>query len=287
MSALADSAPELSPEIGENRLGSYSEHIEDISSRFRELGAVALIVIDASELGDVERCFGVAAHGHAVRELRRLVEEALSSELREQDCILRSGAGVDELLVFIFRPREDHEFWREDLARIAGDLEEKLAQGGNRILYPYRRDTPDLWIGHAFALHNPGLREARQVHEALERGRADGALNARISERERTRAFEKILLGEDVTLLYEPIVNVTTREVIGYEALVRGPWDSDLHTPGELFQMAERAGLVYELDCLCRRQALRGAGRQFWVAPVVGAALAGITYRFVSAEKES
>jgi EAL domain-containing protein (putative c-di-GMP-specific phosphodiesterase class I) len=259
MSALADSAPEPSPEIGETRLDSYSEHIEDISSGFRELGAFALIVIDASELGDVERCFGVTAHGHAVRELRRLVEEALSSELREQDCILRSGAGVDELLVFLFRPREDHEFWREDLARIAGELEEKLAQGGSRIVYPYRRDTPDLWIGHAFALHNPGLREARQVHETLERGRADAALNARISERERTRAFEKILLGEDVTLLYEPIVNVTTREIIGYEALVRGPWDSDLHTPGELFRMAERTGLVYELDCLCRRQALRGA----------------------------
>jgi len=97
------------------------------------------------------------------------------------------------------------------------------------------------------------------VHETLERGRADAALNASISERERTRAFEDILLGEDVTLLYEPIVNVTTREIIGYEALVRGPWDSDLHTPGDLFRMAEKTGLVYELDCLCRRQALRGA----------------------------
>jgi len=63
MSAPAHSAPELSPESGETRLDSYSEHIEEIASRFRELGAFALIVIDASELGDVERCFGVAAHG--------------------------------------------------------------------------------------------------------------------------------------------------------------------------------------------------------------------------------
>lgn len=50
-----------------------------------------------------------------------------------------------------------------------------------------------------------------------------------------------------------------TREAIGYEALVRGPWDSELHSPGELFEMAEEAGFTFELDCLCRRVALRSA----------------------------
>ncbi|MBW2272195.1 MAG: EAL domain-containing protein [Deltaproteobacteria bacterium] len=243
----------------DSRVASYSEHIDAISSGFRELGALALIVIDAAELGDVERRFGVAAHRHAVRELRRLVEEATHGELGEQDLIVRSGAGVDELVVFLFRARGDHGFYREELARIAGNLAQKISQAGNRIVYPYRRDTPDLPVGQAFALYNPGLREARQVRETLERARADAALNASILDRERTKAFEDIVLAEDVTMLYEPILNLTTRDIIGYEGLVRGPWDSDLHTPGALFQMAEKTGLVYELDCLCRRQALRGA----------------------------
>jgi len=67
------------------------------------------------------------------------------------------------------------------------------------------------------------------------------------------------VLAEEVTILYEPIVNVTTREVVGFEALVRGPWDTDLHSPAALFQLADETDLVFELDCLCRRAALRGA----------------------------
>jgi EAL domain-containing protein (putative c-di-GMP-specific phosphodiesterase class I) len=243
----------------DSRFESYSEHIDAISAQFRERGAFGLIVIDAAELGDVERVYGVGAHRHAVRELRKLVEETTKGDLAEHDLVVRSGAGVDELLVFFFRPREDHGFYREDLVRIVRALTDKIAQSGNRIVYPYRRDLPDLPVGHAFALYNPGLRESRQVREALDRARVDATLNASVAERERTKAFEDIILAEDVTVLYEPIVNVTTREIIGYEGLVRGPWDSLLHTPGALFQMAEKTGLVYELDCLCRRQALRGA----------------------------
>jgi len=41
--------------------------------------------------------------------------------------------------------------------------------------------------------------------------------------------------------------------------LVRGPWKSEFHSPERLFQLAEETGLVFELDCLCRRTALRGA----------------------------
>jgi EAL domain-containing protein (putative c-di-GMP-specific phosphodiesterase class I) len=114
-------------------------------------------------------------------------------------------------------------------------------------------------VGHALALHNPGLREERQVGELLDRARHDARINADLAARERTKRFVDLVLAEDVTILYEPIVNLTTREVLGYEALVRGPWDTELHSPGALFQMAEETGLVFELDCLCRRTALRGA----------------------------
>ena len=37
------------------------------------------------------------------------------------------------------------------------------------------------------------------------------------------------------------------------------PGKTDLHSPNALFRIAEETGLVFELDCLCRRTALRGA----------------------------
>ena len=81
----------------------------------------------------------------------------------------------------------------------------------------------------------------------------------RLRDAERHRIFQDLILAEDVAILYEPIVNLTTNEILGHEALVRGPWKTDLHSPNRLFQLAEETGLVFELDCLCRRTALRGA----------------------------
>lgn len=49
------------------------------------------------------------------------------------------------------------------------------------------------------------------------------------------------------------------RTVFGYEALARGPRDHALHSPVALFTVAEEEGLLYPLDCLCRRSGLIGA----------------------------
>ncbi|MCP4226160.1 MAG: EAL domain-containing protein, partial [Actinomycetia bacterium] len=52
---------------------------------------------------------------------------------------------------------------------------------------------------------------------------------------------------------------LTDHTVIGYEALSRGPVGSGLESPLALFEVAERCGLQYELDALCRQRALRNA----------------------------
>jgi EAL domain-containing protein (putative c-di-GMP-specific phosphodiesterase class I) len=145
------------------------------------------------------------------------------------------------------------------LPELATQLLERIALDGHKIAYPYERDAPYLPVGHATVFHNPGLGNERQILEAFEHARRDAALNGAIARRERHTMFQDLVLAEDVAILYEPIVNLTTREVLGHEALVRGPWKSDLHTPNQLFRLAEETGLVFELDCLCRRTALRGA----------------------------
>jgi EAL domain-containing protein (putative c-di-GMP-specific phosphodiesterase class I) len=240
-------------------LESFAEEIETISHQLRGNGALAVILVDASPLERIERSYGVHAYWRATQELRALVVEACSQGLEVGDIVATGDAGRDEIAIFLFRQRQDDLFYREGLPALAAALVERLGQHGNRIVYPYHREAPILPVGCGLALFNPGLREERQVREALDRARADAQINARLEARHRSKRFVDLVLAEDVTILYEPIVNLTTREILGYEALVRGPWDSELHAPGALFQMAEETGLVFELDCLCRRNALRGA----------------------------
>jgi len=239
--------------------GHYSERIDQIGSALARDGALAVILIDGAPLARIERNYGVQAHRKAAEMLRTLVREACRQDLSEHDLVLGGSSSPDELAIFFFRPRSDDRFYRERLPEIASRLLERIAADGQKIVYPYDRDAPYLPIGHSTIFHNPGLRHERQVLEAFEHARRDAELNGAIARRERHKMFQDLVLAEDVAILYEPIVNLTTREILGHEALVRGPWKSEFHSPNQLFQIAEETGLVFELDCLCRRTALRGA----------------------------
>ena len=51
---------------------------------------------------------------------------------------------------------------------------------------------------------------------------------------------------------FQPIVDLRSDRIIGYEALVRGPVGSPLHQPGALFDVAGRCGKLMELELLAR-----------------------------------
>jgi EAL domain-containing protein (putative c-di-GMP-specific phosphodiesterase class I) len=66
-------------------------------------------------------------------------------------------------------------------------------------------------------------------------------------------------LDHGIRSVYQPIVRLSDRRVIAYEALARGPVGSPLERPDALFATARRAGLETTLDRECWRAALRGA----------------------------
>jgi hypothetical protein len=71
--------------------------------------------------------------------------------------------------------------------------------------------------------------------------------------------LRQILADGLVRSVYQPIVNLDTTEVVGYEALARGPVGSALERPDRLFATAHACGLLTELEWACRAAAVRGA----------------------------
>jgi EAL domain-containing protein (putative c-di-GMP-specific phosphodiesterase class I) len=65
-------------------------------------------------------------------------------------------------------------------------------------------------------------------------------------------------LATGIRSVYQPIVRLSDRRVIAYEALARGPAGSALEMPDALFGTARREGLETTLDWECWRAALRG-----------------------------
>lgn len=74
--------------------------------------------------------------------------------------------------------------------------------------------------------------------------------------------LERIIHEGLVQVVFQPIVYLSSGELVGYEALVRGPSDSILHSPVALFAHAAEAGLSAVLDQVCMAAVLREFGRQ-------------------------
>lgn len=73
------------------------------------------------------------------------------------------------------------------------------------------------------------------------------------------RELNYILKTESITTVYQPIVSLKNGEVIGYEALSRGPKGSLLERPDELFKAASLCNRSWDLELLCRTKAIERA----------------------------
>ncbi|WP_377704829.1 GGDEF domain-containing protein [Pseudoduganella sp. UC29_71] len=65
-----------------------------------------------------------------------------------------------------------------------------------------------------------------------------------------------IIERRQLSALLQPIARMQDGEIVAYEGLIRGPSDSPLHSPMNLFKAARACGRTVEVEHLCRRVVL-------------------------------
>lgn len=65
-----------------------------------------------------------------------------------------------------------------------------------------------------------------------------------------------LIANRDIYPVYQPIVNMATNDIVGYEALTRSPNNMP---PNTLFRYASECGLIRNLDTLCIHNAIENA----------------------------
>jgi EAL domain-containing protein (putative c-di-GMP-specific phosphodiesterase class I) len=240
-------------------VATIADLLGDVSTAFSRQGALGVLYVDCSALDEVERRYGEEAHARTLAALGDVIGGACVEVLGKREPLARGEMGRGEILCFIPREPKDVDFHAKVLPALERSARERLARNSQRVAYPYLRSLPALPIGCAYAMRNPLLSAVTQVRGTIERARADAELNARLTQRTQRRDFIDILLQGKLHSVYEPVVDAKTLTVYGYEALVRGTEGSSLASPAQLFGVASDEGLLFELDCQCRRAAVEGA----------------------------
>lgn len=70
------------------------------------------------------------------------------------------------------------------------------------------------------------------------------------------KILDDILAQRRLTAVFQPILDLRTHTIHGYEALIRGPSDTPLHAPTNLFDTAARYGRSFDLELLCQEVAI-------------------------------
>lgn len=74
--------------------------------------------------------------------------------------------------------------------------------------------------------------------------------------------LREIIEQRKLTALFQPILDLKSGGFLGFEGLIRGPSDSVLHSPVNLFGAAAREGLSLEVEMLARQTVLEAFTKQ-------------------------
>ena len=107
---------------------------------------------------------------------------------------------------------------------------------------------------------DPFYRFERCVYAAVEQARGTHERRERRRELSWGEELRTILRKGTVRTVFQPVVELASRRIVGHEALARGPRDSLFESPRAMFALSDRMGVGAELDSLCHEAALAAAG---------------------------
>ncbi|MDG2048822.1 MAG: EAL domain-containing protein [Myxococcota bacterium] len=237
---------------------SVASRAPEILDAFEQQGVMGLLLLDSPGFAELERRLGRRAREEAHSALAGWVTNLAGGNPSPQFVVL-GELGRTEILIFWVCPAGNGDFYRRQIPSFARTIAQTVQRPGQ---WPFSQGSPiqdELWCGRAIAFRNPRCDGATQLRELIESAREDAESSVLQRRREEQRVFTELLLDRRVSSVYEPIVEVGTHTVFGYEALVRGPRGTPLYSADSLFRAAENHDLVFELDALCRASGLRGA----------------------------
>ena len=225
-----------------NRL-SFTEMVEAKGSETARDCEHAVLVVDMLRFSRINESMGSLAGD----ELLITFARRLMSALRSGDVLARTGGNEFGILVGLKRGVKDALATAERIGQVMAapfklsDLEIRVECAIGVALMQASQEAEELFRHAQFAVKQAKQAGKPQVYEPKE---ASAARRRFSIETELRRALDK----DQLKLFYQPLINLKSGEVAGFEALAR--WtheDRGEISPAEFIPVAEESGLILQL----------------------------------------
>lgn len=237
-----------------------NERLEQALTHFQNRQMVAVHHLDLDQFKAVNDTFGHLAGD----KLLSIVADRLRGLVRETDTIARMGG--DEFVIVqapISDPAEATTLAQQIIAWISEpyDIEDQKATVGTSIgiaVSPGDGDTPDKMLRHADLALYRAKSDGRSTFRFFEPAMNEQMQARRIMEQD----LRKALPAGEFELYYQPVVNLESKEISGFEALIR--WNHPERgqvPPATFIPLAEEIGFIVPLGEWVIREACLAAAR--------------------------
>jgi diguanylate cyclase (GGDEF)-like protein len=225
-----------------NRL-AFSEAVEDAGEKLGADVEHAVLVVDMLRFSRINESMGsLAGDELLITFARRLI-----LALRAGDVLARTGGNEFGVLVSLRRGVEDALKAAERIQTVMAapfklsELEIRVECAIGVALMSAGQDPEELFRNAQFAVKQAKVAGRPQVYEPKQATEARRRFSI---ETELRRALDK----DELKLFYQPLINLKSGEVAGFEALAR--WtheDRGEISPTEFIPVAEESGLILQL----------------------------------------
>lgn len=232
--------------------------VDDTRKLVEEHGTIGLLLVDLGKQKNFESTYGWQVYDDIIKQFGQILEESKNEVLNEKDLIAVSHIRGDEFLVFL-APPAGKSLTENSLEIINEKMRNMIRRKMERFNGQRWHSNLTFHTGYGSISRDPTIRIERLIQRAIARARD---VSGQEIENEMIRhhiALQRIISNNAIVTFFQPIVRLQDLEILGYEALSRGPEDSGFEGTELLFTFAESTNMLLDLERLCRRNALRAA----------------------------
>ena len=236
-------------------LDALTDEIRDNLAAKGQLGLISVSVLYRRPGDEHEQW---PSYDALLDEITRYLDQYLRRRLRSSDRLYGPSANGNGFVILLDRPREERDLDPTDIARVRLRLRNGLRAHLARNVADHAFSAFGCYVGGALMRYRPEIRIERVVFRAIESAFADALREKGRDDRRNLLNLHRVLDLGQVRSVYQPVVDIVDRRILGYEALTRVP-HLRFPRPEEMFKVANENNVLWRLERLCRERAIESA----------------------------
>jgi EAL domain-containing protein (putative c-di-GMP-specific phosphodiesterase class I)/GGDEF domain-containing protein len=242
----------------ETGLPTVAVLVDDLRTMLEERGNISVLVFRPSSEGQVEEVWGWEAYDDLLLDFVRRLKAFQTDGIVPAGTFCLPYVRSDEIILFV--------------AADSGMTEGPTALGQkaaelDQLIRGYLAERADVsarfrsFVGAARILKDPKHRVDRLVYRGIQEARDQVTRQTVRQEIRGGELLQDAISRQDISPVFQPVFDLATGNMIGMEALSRGPRGSEFESGETLFSLAERTELLVPLERVCRQRSLEAAAQ--------------------------